>query len=160
MYNHTLNISSIFYLNGIVFFEDINLQIGGYDLNSSVVVNFPSDFTGQNLKSVAFLDSFYYFLMDQQLFKTSYNTANHTFTLIQINQTNLSIFITINKVNLTQNTGLNMLSYAYEPGSNLLYSFSRCTGNNAYDNISGTCLPYVCLITNCVICNFRNNICT
>ncbi len=98
--------------------------------------------------------------MGQQLFQTNYNTANHTFTLIQINQTNLPVFLTSSKVNLTQNTGLNMLSYAYEPGSNLLYSLSQCTGNNAYNPTSGTCLPYVCLIPNCVICNFRNNICT
>ena len=116
------------------------MQIGGYDLNSSALVSFPLNFTGLYFKSVTFLDSYYYFLMGQQLFQASYNITNHAFTLIEISQTNLSVFLTRIKVNLTQNTGLNMLSYVYEPGSNLLYIFSRCTGNYGYDNISGKCI--------------------
>lgn len=53
-----------------------------------------------------------------------------------------------------------MLSFAYETGSNSIYSFSRCLGNAKYNNLTGNCENYICEIKDCVVCNFKNDICT
>jgi hypothetical protein len=160
IYNYTTSIKKLIFCNNILFIHDINNKIAAIDLILIRSISIPVQIQSLGLLGVTYINPFYYFLISSQLKKMSYNNVTYAFTVAENIQNDLIMFPTAFYVNLTQNSGLNMLNFAYISGTNKLYSFKQCSGNNKYDLATESCYSYACTVINCVVCNFGQNICT
>ena len=116
-----------------------------------------------NLNTVTFIDGYFYLLILPNLYKVYYDPPSNTFKINETVQNDLDILKALqgtSKANLTHDTSLHMLNYVYQNNTKKLYSFKQCTGNYKFNITTGTCDLYACIVTNCVMCNFANDICT
>lgn len=140
--------------------HDSNNEIAAIDLIFMRPVSFPTQIQSLGLVDITYLNYYYYLLISSQLNRMTYNNVTYTFIIAENIQNDLAMFPTASKVNLKQNSGLNMLSFVYIAGTNKLYSFKQCSGNNRYNLLTDSCDFYTCTVINCVVCNFGQNICT
>ncbi len=78
IYNHSSNIDRLLFVNHILIFGDANGVLKGYNLLLKILITFP--IMGK-LKSVLFLDNYYYFVIDDSFIRTIYDQTNSMFFL-------------------------------------------------------------------------------
>jgi hypothetical protein len=81
IYVHTTGILRLFTSDGILFIQDSNFNIYGFDTITGNVVLCPLNLQSLGLVSVTRISGFYYLLRSSTLYKLSYDNVGSVFTI-------------------------------------------------------------------------------